>query len=94
MCNDFYRSSAQKKTRSCNSYGQISLLSIYFEQSTDNTGLQKKKFPRIIFQFSVSFSPAEYEYENHFFQSRLDFSKKYDKGLKINKRDCFRLFLC
>ena len=38
-------------------------------------GLQKN-FPRISFQYSVSFYPPEYEYESHFFPSRLDFSKK------------------
>ena len=37
------------------------------------------------------FSPAEYEYESHYFPSRLDFPKKYDKYLKINKIDCFQI---
>ena len=55
---------------------------------TDNTGL-KKNFPRINFQYSVSFSPAEYEYEGHFFPSRPDFPKFYDKSLKIIKIGCF-----
>ena len=35
-----------------------------------------KKFPRINFQYSVNFSPAEYKYECLFFPSRLDFPKK------------------
>ena len=52
------------------------------------TGLQKN-FPRINFQYPVSFSPSEFEYESHFFPSRLDFPKNYDKGLKINKIGCF-----
>ena len=52
------------------------------------TGLQKK-FLRINFQYSYSFSPAAYEYESHFFPSRLDFPENYDKGLKINKNGCF-----
>ena len=47
-------------------------------------GLQKK-FPRINFQYLVSLNPAEYEYESHFFASRQDFPKFYDKGLKTNK---------
>ena len=51
----------------------------------ENTGLQKK-FPSIICQYSVSFFPAEYEYETYFFPTRPDFPKFYDKGLKINKR--------
>ena len=53
----------------------------------NNNGLQKK-FPRINFHCSVRFSPAEYEYESRFFSSRPDFSKFYDKGLKINKIGC------
>ena len=53
-----------------------------------NTGLQKN-FPRINFQYSYSFSPAEYEYENQFFPSRLDFPENYDKGLKTNINGCF-----
>ena len=55
-----------------------------------NTGLQKK-FPRINFQYSVNFSLVEYEYESHFFTSRLDFPKIYDKALKTTKHavlDC------
>ena len=52
-----------------------------------NTGLQKK-FPRMNFQYFVSFFPAEYDYESHFFPSRPDFPKFYDKGLKINKICC------
>ena len=44
----------------------------------------KKDFPWTIFQYSVSLSPAEYEYENHFFPSRPDFPKLYDNGVKIN----------
>ena len=52
------------------------------------TGLQKN-FPIINFQYSVSFSPAEYEYESHFFPLRLDFPNNYDKGLKIIKIGCF-----
>ena len=47
----------------------------------NNTGLQKN-FLRINFQYSYSFSPAEYEYESHFFPSRLDFPENYDRGLK------------
>ena len=52
------------------------------------TGLQKS-FPRINFQYLVSFCHAEFEYESHFFPSRLDFPENYDKGLKINKIGCF-----
>ena len=48
----------------------------------------KKKFPRVNFWHSISFSPAEYEYEKHFFPSRQDFPTFYDKGLKINKISC------
>ena len=44
----------------------------------NNTGLQKK-FPTINFQYSVSFSTAEYEYETLFFLSRLDFPKNTTK---------------
>ena len=54
----------------------------------NNTGLQKK-ISRKFFQYSVSFSLAEYEYESHFFISRPDFPKFYDKILKINKIGCF-----
>ena len=49
----------------------------------------KKKFPRINFQHSVSFSSAEYKYESHFFPSRPDFPKFYDTGLKVNKTGYF-----
>ena len=49
------------------------------------TGLQKNSL-RINFQYSVSFSPTEHEYESQFFPSRLDFPKNYDNGLKINKK--------
>ena len=48
----------------------------------------KKKIQRIRLQYSVSFSPAEHEYESHFFPSRQDFPKIYDKGLNINKIGC------
>ena len=41
-------------------------------QTAYNTGLQKK-IPSINFQSPVRFSPAEYEYESHFFLSRPDF---------------------
>ena len=47
-------------------------------ETIDNTGLQKK-LPGTNFQYSVSFSPAEYENESHFFPSRPDFPKFYDK---------------
>ena len=53
-----------------------------------NTGLQKV-FPIINFHYSVSFSPTEYEFESHFFPSRLDFPKICGKVLKINKIGCF-----
>ena len=53
----------------------------------DYTGLQKK-FQRMNFRYSVSFSPAEYEYESRFFPSRSDFPKFYDKVLKISKIGC------
>ena len=53
-----------------------------------NTGLQKN-LPRINSQYSVSFPQAEYEYESHFFPSRLDFPKNYDKCLKVKKIGCF-----
>ena len=56
-------------------------------KSNDNTVL-RKKFPRINVQYSVRFSPAEYEYESHFFTSRPDLPKFYDKGQKINKIGC------
>ena len=56
----------------------------------NNTDLPKN-FPRINFQHSVSFSPAEYEYERHFFPLRPDFQKFYNKGLKINKIRCLWL---
>ena len=51
------------------------------------TGLQKN-IPRMSFQYSLSFSPAEYEYESHFFPSRPAFPKFYDKGPRINKIGC------
>ena len=51
-----------------------------------NTGLQK--IPRINSQYSVSFSPAEYGYESHFFPSRPVFQKIYNKDLKINIIGC------
>ena len=35
-----------------------------------------KKFPGINFQYSVSFFPAENEYERHVFPSRPDFPKQ------------------
>ena len=54
------------------------------------TGLQKK-ISMINFQYSVSFSPAEYEYTSHFFASRPDFPKFYNKGLKINKIGCLEV---
>ena len=57
------------------------------EELTDhvnNTGLQKN-FPRVKFQSSISFSPAEYEYESHFFPSRLFSPKNYDKVQKSTK---------
>ena len=57
------------------------------ESAFDNTGLQKKIY-EINFQYSVSFSPVEFEYENSFFSSHPDFPKMYDKGLKINKIGC------
>ena len=50
----------------------------------DNTGLQKN-FPRIRFQYSVSFFPAEFEYESHFLSSRPDFPKLHDEDLKSIK---------
>ena len=50
--------------------------------------LAYKKSPRIKFQYSVSYSPAEYESTNHFFPSRPDFQKNYDECLKINKIAC------
>ena len=53
-----------------------------------------KKIPKINFQCSVSFSPAEREYENHFFPSLPDFLQFNDKGLKINKIGFYRLCLC
>ena len=59
-----------------------------FDTFSDNTGLQKN-FPIIKFLYSVSFFPAEYKNKSHFFPSRLDFPKNYDKGLKINKIGCF-----
>ena len=48
----------------------------------------QKKIPRIYFQYSVSFPPAEYEYVSHFFPSRPVLPKFYDEGLKINKIGC------
>ena len=48
-----------------------------------------KKFPRICFKYSVSFSPAEYEYENHFFPARPVFLKSYVKSLKNTLNSCF-----
>ena len=54
----------------------------------NNNGLQKN-YRKINFQYSVIFPPAEYEYENHFFPSRPDFPKFYDKCLKNNKIGCF-----
>ena len=59
------------------------------EELIDNTGLQKN-FPKINVQYLVSFSSAEYEYESHFFSSRLDFPKKLWQRSK-NQPD--RLFL-
>ena len=53
----------------------------------DYTVLQKK-FPRVNFQYSVSFSPVQYEYENPLFPTRLDFPKFFDKVQKINKIGC------
>ena len=50
----------------------------------------KKKFPRINFQYSVSFSHAEYKYENHIFTSRLDFTRKKRQRSKNQQN---RLFL-
>ena len=50
-----------------------------------------KKSPRIIFQYSLSFFPAEYEYESHFFLSRPDFPKLCDKGLKIKEKGCLQV---
>ena len=47
-----------------------------------------KKIPRIKFRYSVRFSPADYEYESHFFPSRQDFPKFYDKGLEVSKICC------
>ena len=44
-----------------------------------------KKSQEIFFQYAVSFSPAEYEYETNFFPSRSDVPKFYGKSLKINK---------
>ena len=61
-------------------------------QSLNNTGLQKI-FPRINFQYSLRFSPAEYEYINHFFPARPDFPKNFVKGLKITLNGCFYLIL-
>ena len=55
-----------------------------------NTGMQKK-ITILSFQYSVSFSPAEYEYVSHFFQCRPDFPKFYDKGLIINKTGCLQV---
>ena len=46
----------------------------------------KKKFPRINVQYSARFSPDEYKYESHFFPSRPDVRKRYDKVLKIKKK--------
>ena len=60
------------------------------KKKNDYTGLQKK-FPRISFQYSVSFFPAEYEYESHFFPSRPESPKFYDKGLKISKIGCSKV---
>ena len=57
------------------------------EMRKNYAGLQKN-IPKINFQYLVSFPPAEYEYENHFFPSLPDFPKFYDKGLKINKIGC------
>ena len=53
-----------------------------------------KKLPTMKFQYSVRFSPAEYKYENQFFPSRLDFPKKYEKDVKVNRLGCFKLCLC
>ena len=64
------------------------LLNILPPNSIHYTGLQKK-FPKINFRYSISFSPAEYESESNFFLSRPDLTKFYDKGLKINKIRCF-----
>ena len=50
----------------------------------NNTGLQKNSL-RINFQYSVGFSPSEYECESLFFPSRPEFPKFYNKGVKINK---------
>ena len=60
---------------------------IYF-QLTWITLACKKKFPRINFQYPVSIHPGKYEYETHFFPSRPDFPKLYDKSLKIKKMGC------
>ena len=51
----------------------------------------KKKILRIYFQYSGSFSPAEYENESHFFPSRPDFPKLCDKGLKIKEKGCLQV---
>ena len=48
----------------------------------------QKKSQELFFQYSVTFSPAEYDYESHFFSSRPDFTNFYDKGLKFNKIRC------
>ena len=58
----------------------------YLFEGAHYTALQKK--PRINFQYSVSFSPAEYRYESHFLPSRPVFQKFYDKDLKINRIGC------
>ena len=58
-----------------------------YSTQIDYTGLQEK-FPRTNFDYLVSFSPAVYEYENHFFPLRPYFYKFYDEGLKNNKIGC------
>ena len=47
-------------------------------EGVNNTGLQKK-FPRINFQYLVSFSPSEYEYENLFSYHVKIFQKNMTK---------------
>ena len=56
--------------------------------TTLNTLASKKIFPRINFQYLARFSPPEYQCENHFFPSRPDLPKFYDKDIKINKMGC------
>ena len=68
----------QEELLNINSFWSISLHVNYY------TGLQKN-FPRIILQYSLSFSPTEYEYESHF--TMYQFTKK-NKRYKKACREC------